>query len=355
MARIDLLGRLDTDAAVLRARMQSLTRQVTSGLRAEAPGDLAPQIPRVLDLRAEIGRRDTYGTAITQALARTTAAQQTLGRLGEIASQFGNTVAMKLDANDPQSLTFAATQARNAMVEVGQLLNTRQNDEYLFGGSDFARPPVPDPNGLPSGGMATRIADAIALLGPGNAASVAAVTRAAALDDSAGVTPFSDFIVDPGRGGGEPRRSVTSADGTATQVGLFASRNAAATSTGETTGGWARDLLRGLASIAALTPASAASPADFRALADVIRGGLQSAANALADEQGALGLTEAQLTGMQTRHVEMRDSLQGQLAGIEEIDLAQVLTQLQSTRTSLEASYNVIGTIGTLSLTRFLR
>ena len=54
---------------------------------------------------------------------------------------------------------------------------------------------------------------------------------------------------------------VTSADGTATEVGLFASRNAAATSTGETTGGWARDLLRGLASIAALTPASAASTA----------------------------------------------------------------------------------------------
>ncbi|MDN3568552.1 hypothetical protein QWZ14_29600 [Paeniroseomonas aquatica] len=355
MARIDVLGRLDADAAVLRARMQSLTRQVTTGLRVEAPGDLAPQMPRVLDLRAEIGRRDTYGSTITQALARTTAAQQTLGRLGEIASQFGNTVAMKLDPNDPQSLPFAATQARNALIEVGQLLNTRQNDEYIFGGSDFAHPPVPDPNGLPTGGLASQIAGAIALLGPGNAASVAAATRAAALDDSPGVTPFSAYIVDPGRGGGEPRRSVASADGTATEVGLFASRNAAATSTGETTGGWARDLLRGLASIAALTPASAASTADFSALAEVIRGGLQSAARALADEQGALGLTEAQLGGMQTRHLEMRDSLQEQLAGIEEIDLAKVLTQLQSTKTSLEASYNAIGSLGTLSLSRFLR
>ncbi|MFC7692997.1 flagellin [Paeniroseomonas aquatica] len=189
MARIDVLGRLDADAAVLRARMQSLTRQVTTGLRVEAPGDLAPQMPRVLDLRAEIGRRDTYGSTITQALARTTAAQQTLGRLGEIASQFGNTVAMKLDPNDPQSLPFAATQARNALIEVGQLLNTRQNDEYIFGGSDFAHPPVPDPNGLPTGGLASQIAGAIALLGPGNAASVAAATRAAALDDSPGVTP----------------------------------------------------------------------------------------------------------------------------------------------------------------------
>src|SRR5205823_3420094 len=106
----------------------SLTRQVTSGLRTQSLGDLAPQMPRILDLRAEIGRRDTYGAAIGQALARTEASQQTLGRLAEIARRFGDTVAIKLDANDPQSLTFAAAQARNAMVEVGQLLNTRQGD-----------------------------------------------------------------------------------------------------------------------------------------------------------------------------------------------------------------------------------
>lgn len=355
MARIDMMGRLDADAAVLRARMQSLTRQVTTGLKAEAVGDLAPQMPRALDLRAEIGRRDTYGTAIGQALSRTTAAQSTLARLGAIARQFGDTVAMKLDANDPASLTFAATQARNALVEVGQLLNTKTGDDYIFGGSDFGNPPVPDPAGLPTGGMATQIAAAIGTIGPGNAAAISAATKAIALDDSPGVTPFSAFIVDPATGGSEPRRSVPSADGTSTAVGLFASRNAAATSTGETTGGWARDLLRGLASIAALTPASAAWPTDFTQLASTIRAGLQSAANALADEQGALGLTEAQLTDVQTRHVQMRDSLQEQLAGIEEIDLAAVLTRLQSTRTTLEASYNAIGTLGTLTLSNFLR
>lgn len=355
MARIDMLGRLDADAALLRTRMQALTRQVTTGLKAQAPGDLAPQMPRALDLRAEIGRRDTYGAAIGQALSRSAATQQALGRLGEIARQFGDDVAMKLDANNPEGLAFAAAQARAAMVEVGQLLNTKQGDEYLFGGTDFANPPVPDPDGLPSGGMASRIAAAIGTLGPGNAAAVATATRAAALDDSAGVTPFSAFLSDPARGLAEPRRSVPSADGTTTEVGIFANRNAAATSAGETTGGWARDLLRGLASIAALGPAQTGSQADFLALAGTIRGGLQSAAKALADEQGALGLTEQRLEGVQTRHTEMRDALQGQLAGIEEIDLAATLTRLQSTKTTLEASYNVIGTLGALSLTNFLR
>ena len=355
MAGIGMLGRLDADALVLRTRLQSLTRQMTTGLKAEAPGDLAPQLPRVLDLRAEIGRRDVYGVNIGQALARTTAAQQALGRLGAIAQEFGDGVAMKLDPNDPEGLAFAATRARAAMVEVGQLLNTRQGDEYLFGGTDFANPPVPDPDGLPASGMATQIAAAIGTLGGGNAAAVAAATKTAAMDDSAGVTPFSAFVSDPAQGLGEPRRSLPSGDGTNMAVGLFANRNAEATSAGETTGAWARDLLRGLASIAALGPAQTASPADFHAMADTIRGGLQSAAKALADEQGALGLTEQRLQGMQTRHTEMHDSLQGQLAGIEEVDLAAVLTRLQSTKSTLEASYNAIGTLGSLTLTHYLR
>ncbi|SDB53604.1 flagellin N-terminal helical domain-containing protein [Belnapia rosea] len=355
MARIDILGRLDTDTSVLRARLASLARQQATGLKAELPGDLGAQLPRALSLRAEIARRDTYGTMIGQALSRTEATQQALGRLAEIAREFGDKVAVKLDPNSPDTLPLAASQARQALVEVGQLLNTQQGGEYLFGGSDFSNPPLPDPEGLPAGGMATQVAAAIATLGPGNAAAVSAATQAAALDDSAGTTPFSAFVTDPSRGGTEPRRSIVAADGMTTPVGLFANRNAAARSAGETTGSWARDLLRGLASIAALTPAQTNSPEDFRALADTIRGGLQSAANALADEQGALGQTEAQLANLQSRHAEMHDSLKAQLAGIEEVDMAEVLTRLQATKTALEASYNVIGTIGTLSLVSYLR
>ena len=349
-----MLGRLDADASVLRDRLQVLNRQMTTGRRTEAAGDIAPALPRTQALRAEMSRRDAYGEAIGQALDRAGAAQTTLKRLGEIAREFADDVAMKLDPRDAQSLPLYASRARQAMVEVGRLLNAQQGGEYLFGGSDFANPPVPDPEGLPSGGMASGIAAAIAGLGGGTAAAVAAATKAAAESDAPGVTPFSAFAAGPGLG--EPRRSVPAGDGVLEAYGLFANRNAQAVSQGpETTGSWARDLLRGLASISALTPDSAADPADFRALADSIRGGLESASGALAEEQGALGLTEARLTAARDRNGQMRDALQGQLAGLEEVDLAQTITRLQSTRSVLEASYTAIGRIGGLSLTQFLR
>ncbi len=185
---------------------------------------------------------------------------------------------------------------------------------------------------------------------------MAAATRAAAQQDgSAGVSPFSAFLNDPARGLAKPRRAVPADDGMMVAHGLFANRNAAAPSAGETAGGWARDLLRGLMSLAALTPAQTASRTDFHAFAATIREGLRSATDALGAEAGALGQTEARLDAMRSRHEAVQVTLRTQLSGIEEVDLAETLSRLQQTRTALEASYGAIARIGGLSLAQFLR
>jgi flagellar hook-associated protein 3 FlgL len=356
MRGIDTLGRLDADAGLLRLRLDALNRQLATGRRADAPGDLAPQLPRAAALRAEAARRDTYGAAIGEALGRAQATQAALGRLSDIAREFGNGVAMKLNPRDPDSIPLAAARARAALVEVGHLLNARQGGEYLFGGSDSANPPVPAPDALPTSGFAAQIAAAVSTLGAGNdAAAVGAATRAAAASDAAGTTPFSAFL-SSGPGAAEPRRGVPAEDGVLVPYGVPANRNAAAASGGETPGSWARDLLRGLASIAALTPAqAAASPADFTAFAAVVRDGLRSASNALTDEAGALGLTEARLEGAQRRHEEANTALAAQLAAIEEVDLAEALTRLKATETALQASYGSMARVGQLTLASFLR
>ena len=73
MTSIGLLGRLETDSAALRLRLEVLTRQVSTGRKTDAAGDLAPQLPRALTLRGEIGRREAYGSAIGEALGRAAA------------------------------------------------------------------------------------------------------------------------------------------------------------------------------------------------------------------------------------------------------------------------------------------
>lgn len=350
---MDALGRLNADSALIRARVETLSRQVASGRRADVLGDIAPDAPRAINLGRDISRRENYGSTIDQALGRTGVMQATLQRLKNIASEFRSNVTIRLDPADPAALATVQARARAAALEVGGLLNTQVHGEYLFGGSDLSNPPIPDATGLLGGALAGAITAQIATLDNTNAATVSAATLAAAQD--LGNSPFSAFLEDPAAGGAEPRRSVPAGDGLAVAYGIAANRNGTASSAGETTGGWARDLLRGLLSMAALGPAQAAAADGFNALAGTLRAGMESAENALAEEMGALGAVEQQLGAARTRHQTISDTLRSQLADITDVDLATTLTRLQATRNSLEASYRMISSMASLTLSQFLR
>ncbi|MCS6892891.1 MAG: flagellin [Rhodovarius sp.] len=352
---MEVLHRLGAEAAQLRTRLEGLSRQVASGRRAESLGELAPYAPRAISLGNDIARRETYIRALDQAAGRMSVMQASLNRLAEIAREFRAEVAMRLTSRDENALVTVRARARAALIEVGHLLNTRLDGEYLFAGSDIANPPIPDPESLPDGGMASAIAAAVAGLDDSNAAAVAAATRAAAQSTAPGISPFSDFLEDPARGGGEPRRSLLAADGARLAYGIHANRNAMATSEGETTGAWVRDLLRGLMTLAALTPAQAAYRQGFEELATVIRAGLAAAEEGLAEERGALGAVQRQAEAERNRHRLLSDTLAKQLAQLTEVDLAETLTRLQATRQALEASYRATATLAELTLTRFLR
>ncbi|MFL1464300.1 flagellin [Roseococcus sp. DSY-14] len=344
----DMIGRLTAETSSLRLRLEALTRQVASGQRTERLGDIAPEVPRAVSLRAEMGRRDTYTRAMDQAGARMEVTQGALDRLRGIAREFRTEVAMRVEAGRPDSLATVAGRARAALAEVGALLNTRHAGEYLFAGTDIARPPVPSPEGLAAGPMAAAIAAEVAALAPGNAAAVAAQTIAVAQADD---TPFSAAAADPAA----PRRAVPAGDGELVAYGLHAARNTEAASTGETTGAWARDLLRNLMVLAALEPAqAAAAPDDFDALVGSVRQGLAAAEDSLGEEAGALGLVQARVAAAQERHARVTDTLKVQLAGIQEVDLAATMTRLQATQSALEASFRAIASISGLSLAKFL-
>lgn len=352
---MDILGRMNLEAAALRGRMEVLARQVASGQRAEVLGDIAPDAPRAVNLSNDISRRETYMRAIDRTAGRMDVMQAGLGRLKDIASEFRSEVAMRLSSRDENALVTVQARARAALTEMGSLLNLRLNGEYLFGGSDMANPPVPDPAGLPNGPLANAIAAEVALLDNTNAATIAANTRTLAQDTSAALSPFSAFLEDPAQGAGEPRRSMPVADGEKLVFGIMANRNAMASSEGETTGAWARDLMRGLMTLMALTPAQMQNREGFEEFAQTIRSGLESAENALAEEMGALGAVQSQASSARTRHQDLSDTLRQQLSGIIDVDLAGTLTRLQATRSSLEASYRVTAVLSELSLARFLR
>ena len=353
-----MFNRLTGETAQLRTRLENFTRQSTSGLKAEKLGDLGPEIPRAVSLHGEISRRELYGKTMDQALGRTAIMQDSLNRLTDIAREFRTKAATRINAGDPGSLMTVQSDARAALTEVAHLLNTRHAGEYLFGGSDFGRPPIPDPEGLATGQMAQDIAAEVAALPSQGVAATSAATRAIAQSNAAGVTPFSDFLtadalLPPTEQ--EARRGVPAADGQVIGYGIIAGRNAEAVSQGETTGSWARDLLRNLMSLAALKPEQMTDRTSFDAFIGTLRDGLSSAELALGEEAGALGNVEARMEATQRRHDNLSVALAKQLSDIEEVDVADILTRLQGTRNVLEASYRAIGSLRELNLANFLR
>jgi flagellin-like hook-associated protein FlgL len=347
MVSITTIGGMALGQAGLRREIDRLGMQVTTGQRATAHGGLgAPEARQAISLRGEVGRREAYAAAADRALARAGTTQAALGRLHDIAkSMTAETArAVTLGASGVEAL---ARSARAALAEVGALLNTRHGEAYVFAGIDHGTAPVPDGTALAGGAMATRIAAAVATLTPDNAAAVLAETGAAATQD----TPFAARLEDPATGRAEAPPALAIADGEVVAFGVLANRQA----DGEVDASWGRELLRGLATLAALSPAVAAQGDGYGVLLEGARSALAGATSGIGAEQGALGAAEARIGAARERHRDTLVALRGQVQAIEEVDLAETVAALRATQSRLEASYEATAMISRLSLAQLLR
>jgi flagellin-like hook-associated protein FlgL len=365
MAGLSIVGGLALDGARLRSRLELLTRQASSGQRGQTHGALGAEARRAIDLRGDIARREAYAAAADGALARMGRVQPVLARLETIASTTAADAARArtLGASGVESL---ARTARVALEEVAALLNTRDGEGYLFASSNLSvapvsgagdlfagadllsppPPPVPPPlTGVSA--MAREIRWLVSGLTPLNATTVLAGTATAAT--AAGTTPFSAAL--EGAAVTEPRRAVQVADGERVAWGVLANQD----QSGEVVASWGRELLRGLATLAALTPASAAQGTGYDALLDGVRQGLEGATRDLAQERGALGAAERQVESVRERHRDLLVAVKAQLKSVEEVDLAAVSAEVTQTQTRLEASYRITAQVAQLSLAALLR
>jgi len=354
MNGINLTGRIDLNAIMLRERLTLFGEQISTGRKGSSYAALKTEAPKSMDLRAEILRRDAYQNTIGQTLSRIQITQDVLDRIGAIAEKFTAGTAKLMGATKPEEIQIQAGQARAALVEVANLLNEKYNGEYLFGGSNIHEPPIPDPDGIVTGFMVASITTEVASLDAVNANSVLAATKAlAASNADAGATPFSDFL-QTGVGATEGRRNVLGSDNERIEYGIAANKNAGVVSDGETTGSWARDLLLGLSRIAGLTPDKAQLGGSYNTFITTMQQGLKSSVNALALERGSLGVTEARLESIKNLHISVTTTLTLQVSEIEEVDMAKTISSLQATQTQLEASYRAMAISQQLTLTRFL-
>jgi flagellin-like hook-associated protein FlgL len=346
MSILATIAGMAPDQARLRQRLDGLTRQISTGQVGQVHGDLGPQARRAIDLRGDIARRESHVGAADAALGRMGVAQNALSRLETIASDAA-AEALRARTLGSVAVDALARTARAALEEAAALMNTRHGGDYLFAGTNLAREPVPDATTIATGPMATAIGTAVATLDPLNAGTVIGDTATAAT--AAATTPFNAWLETDGIA--EPRRALQVGDGERVAWGILPNEN----HDGEVALSWGRELLRGLATLAALTPASAAQGAGYDALLQGVSAGLTGASRGLAQDRSALGAAEQRVEGARERHKDLLVAIRAQLGTAEEVDIAEATTALRQAEMRLSASYEATAMVARLSLAALLR
>ena len=347
------LGRLVADSAATRARMDRLGAQASTGLVAGSYAGLGAAAGVSLALQPALAQQAVWKTNIDAATGPMAATQTALSQINAIAADFyarTNT----LNGLNASAVDGVAAAARMALVQVAGLLDTRFGDIYVFGGKDSRTPPIADPSAIGSSWFAATIGAAVGSLDSIGAGLVAASTLATAASTTPPDSPFSAYLSQPASLLAGERPTVETGDGSVVPTGILASANAEAISGGtSTTGSYARDILRALATLGALSSAQNNSPELGMLVADT-RTSLGGAISAMAQDAGALGDRQKALIDTKARLDETTLALRTQLAGAEQVDMASTLSQLAQIQTQLQASYQLIAAVQGMSLAKYL-
>lgn len=346
-------GSVMESAAQVRERLDVLTRQAASGRVSDFLAGLGAGTGTSLSLRPAITRLEAWLANSDAVQGRMDMARSSLDQISAIASEFRARTA-DLNGLSAAMVDSVAAGARDALRGVANLLNARYGDAFVFAGQDSATQPIPQADSILQSGFFTEIQTAVAALGQNGATATAAATLATASSNDPGTSPFSALLSQPDADLAALVPTAPVDDGGSVPVGMLASTNAAAVSSGpSTTGSHMRDILRALATLGSLSSAQMNDPGFAGLVADT-RVSLEGAVTALNIDAGVLGDRQATIRDGQARMEATATALRGQVSDVEDVDMAETLSRLSLAQTKLQASYQLLAGLQSLSLVKFL-
>ena len=341
-----LMQQLIADASGTSAKLDQLTTQSTTGYVAGTYAGLDNATPGsaagALSIAPQIAGINATVTNLNAVAGQMQVQQSTITAISQIASNVLSQF-QTVNAATPQGALTAASMARQALSQIGNLLNTQDGATYIFSGQNGSVPPISNPNSMTTTLFYTSIQNAVQnLTSNPNAA-------AAVLQSGMTTPPFNSAL-----GTLQPPQ-VLGAGGALITTGLVANANTLIpASTGSTTtGSYMNDIMTSLAAIGSVTTAQTGS-ANFAGFAASMVKTLSSAINTMASDAGALGNNQALISTQATTLQQTATALTTQLAGYDQVNMTSSLANLSSTQTQLQASYQLIAAMKTMSLTQYI-
>lgn len=343
----------------MRSRMlqtqQELNRlqgQVASGKKSATYSGLREDARLSLSLRQSRMTTETFLQANVINKTRMEQTQLVFERIKDIANEVrlaAFPAMSQANLSAEQGNAALKAQASAALQEVLQLLNTQTDGFHLFAGRRTDVPPMVDPGAITVPGTPLANVQAVAAVSPLANSSASGDTvydnivlhlDGTAVGAVAGASPVRYYA---GEYSASAESLIATRIDTNTEIvyGITGRDNAV------------NSVLQSLyaLSVADLTPAT---DYGFRQLAGRAAEDLQIGFDGLIEEIGELGVKMTQMRELSKRQEDFIVTLDVQLGSVEDVDMAVAVSRLTFTQTTLEASYRMMASMRSLSLTNFL-
>jgi|GEM_PF-349273 len=300
---------LRTQSQLAETRLQAAT-----GKKSQSFSGIAPDSSRLVNLKNEVAKAEQYIENIATAEKRLKLMNLSLETIDEIAREMRSITVSSLngEAANTNNLSFVATEFLDQVVE---LLNQKDDSRHLFAGGKTDTKPVDLNNGV----------------------------------YTAPTPPPFDAVVDTGYYEGDTTiQQVRIDDGVTVQYGITADQSAF------------EKVIRALDNIAQTTFTNPITAAEKQVLNDAItllteateNNGAQKTIGEFAADV-ALDLRTIDI--QKDRHNEFINFATDSIGDIENVDPAETLSLLNFQQVQLEASFQIVARLGSLSLTNFIR
>ena len=125
----------------LAARQYRLQNEAASGLRIQAPSDDPTGMQQALDLQAESSAVTQFAQNITALQNRANAAYSGISALQILSNRIGDIATGVDGTTSPSAMQADATEVTQLIQQAVQILNAKNGDQYIFGGTASGQPP----------------------------------------------------------------------------------------------------------------------------------------------------------------------------------------------------------------------
>lgn len=291
-------GQMIADALRVQSRMAELQILEASGVKSESFAGYGADAQHVVNLQVGVTRAQSYIDAATLAGGKVQVMYSAAGSIADIVTQLRSQLSAASTGSTTEA-TSAINSAQQMLQQVGSLLNTQYDGQYVFAGSKTSTPPV-DLSSFASSAGSTTTADTSYYVGD---------------DATTSVRVSADQSVAYG----------VNADNSAFEQVMR--------------------VLRYVANSSSLSSSQIATALDLAS----------SALDATASVQERLGNAASAIENASARQSDYKSFASTLASDLTSVDVAAVTAELSTYQSQLTASYSAIGKIFSLNLASYLK